>query len=34
VPLHRRTLRWVMQKKVQVATLPDATLPVRRVVVR
>jgi peptide/nickel transport system substrate-binding protein len=34
VPLYRRTLSWVMQKKVQVAMLPDDTIPVRWVVVR
>jgi len=34
VPLYRRTLSWVMQKKVQVVMLPDDTLPVRWVHVR
>jgi peptide/nickel transport system substrate-binding protein len=29
VPLYRRTLSWVMQKKVHVVMLPDDTLPVR-----
>ena len=29
VPLYRRTLSWVMQKKVQVVMLPDDTIPVR-----
>ena len=29
VPLYRRTLSWVMQKKVHVAMLPDDTLPLR-----
>ena len=28
VPLHRRTRRWAMQKKVHVAMLPDVTNPV------
>jgi len=34
VPLYRRTLSWVMQKKVHVVMLPDDTLPVRWVNVR
>jgi peptide/nickel transport system substrate-binding protein len=34
VPLYRRTLSWVMQKKVQVVMLPDDTIPVRWAVVR
>ena len=34
VPLYRRTLNWVMQKKVHVVMLPDDTLPVRWVTVR
>jgi peptide/nickel transport system substrate-binding protein len=34
VPMYRRTLSWVMQKKVQVAMLPDDTIPLRWVVVR
>jgi peptide/nickel transport system substrate-binding protein len=34
VPLYRRTLSWVMQKKVQVVMMPDDTIPVRWVVVR
>jgi len=34
VPLYRRTLSWVMQKKVQVVMLPDDTIPLRWVVVR
>ena len=34
VPLYRRTLNWVMQKKVHVVMLPDDTLPVRWVSVR
>ncbi len=34
VPLYRRTLSWVMQKKVHVVMLPDDTLPVRWVTVR
>ena len=29
VPLYRRTLSWVMQKKVHVVMLPDDTIPVR-----
>ena len=29
VPLYRRTLSWVMQKKVQVVMMPDDTIPVR-----
>ena len=33
VPLYRRTLSWVMQKKVQVVMLPDDTIPVRWAVV-
>ncbi len=34
VPLYRRTLSWVMQKKVHVVMQPDDTLPVRWVTVR
>ena len=34
VPLYRRTLNWVMQKKVHVVMLPDDTIPVRWVWVR
>jgi len=34
VPLYRRTLSWVMQKKVHVVMLPDDTLPLRWVSVR
>jgi peptide/nickel transport system substrate-binding protein len=34
VPLYRRTLSWVMQKKVQVVMLPDDTIPVRWASVR
>jgi len=34
VPLYRRTLSWVMQKKVQVVMLPDDTIPLRWAVVR
>jgi len=34
VPLYRRTLSWVMQKKVQVVMLPDDTIPVRWTSVR
>jgi len=34
VPLYRRTLNWVMQKKVHVVMLPDDTIPVRWVSVR
>lgn len=34
VPLYRRTLSWVMQKKVHVVMLPDDTIPVRWVNVR
>ena len=33
VPLYRRTLSWVMQKKVQVVMLPDDTIPVRWAIV-
>ena len=33
VPLYRRTLSWVMQKKVQVVMLPDDTIPVRWTIV-
>ena len=33
VPLYRRTLSWVMQKKVHVVMLPDDTIPVRWVTV-
>jgi peptide/nickel transport system substrate-binding protein len=33
VPLYRRTLSWVMQKKVHVVMLPDDTIPVRWAVV-
>jgi peptide/nickel transport system substrate-binding protein len=34
VPLYRRTLSWVMQKKVHVVMMPDDTIPVRWVSVR
>ena len=34
VPLYRRTLSWVMQKKVHVVMLPDDTIPVRWASVR
>lgn len=34
VPLYRRTLSWVMQKKVHVAMLPDDTIPVRWAYIR
>jgi len=34
VPLYRRTLSWVMQKKVHAVMLPDDTLPVRWVNIR
>ena len=34
VPLYRRNLSWVMQKKVHVVMLPDDTIPVRWVSVR
>ena len=34
VPLYRRTLSWVMQKKVHVVMLPDDTIPVRWAYIR
>ena len=34
VPLYRRTLSWVMQKKVHVVMMPDDTIPVRWASVR
>ena len=34
VPLYRRTLSWVMQKKVHVVMLPDDTIPVRWVYIQ
>lgn len=34
VPLYRRTLSWVMQKKVHAVMLPDDTIPVRWVEIR